>query len=170
MGGEEARETQRQVMAPHSLLFDLCLCEGVEAGKEKLQVQQIILTMLKLWSCPRKNGQLLLELDEHGFHLWLLLLHYYTQSYSHFKRRLSACTENCTGQGTEPFNEQLQTWLKLKQEAHSLGLRCPWQTGGSPRQLAHSNTAVDVGKAVLSLLHEPWGRFQERQEPKLSSA
>lgn len=61
----------------------------------------------------------------------------------HFIWTLLADTENCKGQEIQPFNEQIQTWLKLKQKADSLRLRCPQQRGKP--------------KAVSAFQHGCWG-------------
>lgn len=141
---------------------------GRGGALKRVQVQQIILTVFQLWCCPKKNEQFLLELDEHNFQLRLWPLHY-LYTYLH---TLSAHTENRKGQGRQPFNELLQTWLKLQQEADCLG---PWclQRMGLPRQSARSNTQAEVGKAALSLLHEPRalpGKTRTRREFGLETA
>ena len=65
-----------------------------------------MLTMLKLWSHPKKNGQFLLELEEHNFHPWLLPVHYL---YIYLHTVYVDMQKNCKQQGARPFNELLQT-------------------------------------------------------------
>lgn len=99
--------------------------------------------MFKFWSRLKKNEHFLLQLDGHDFYLCYHLCIIHTHTYTHFIWTPLAYTENCKGQGIRPFDEQIQTWLTLKQKADSLGLRCP-QRRGNP-------------KAVSALQHGCWG-------------
>lgn len=97
--------------------------------------------MFKLWCCPKKNEQFLLELDEQNFHLWLLPL-----CYVHTKlHTLSKHTENPQRARHSAFQWATPDLADTKAGTDSLGLWCPQS----------SNTLAELGKAGLFLLREP---------------